>query len=113
MKYQKLLYKYKQQIAELQNQLDEKKKIILQLKENLSQCELDRKFEQEKKNLAFKKLTERSEQLKSQPAEICQELIDMLTDRAELIEAGLCAEFMFTIYDLRESVEEILKEYQK
>lgn len=53
------------------------------------------------------------QQLKSQPAEICQELIDMLTDRAELIEAGLCAEFMFTVYDLRESVEEILKEYQK
>lgn len=53
------------------------------------------------------------QQLKSQPAEICQKLIDMLTDRAELIEAGLCAEFMFTVYDLQESVEEILQEYQK
>lgn len=58
-------------------------------------------------------IAELQQQLKSQPAEICQELIDMLTDRAELIEAGLCAEFMFTVYDLRESVEEILKEYQK
>lgn len=60
-----------------------------------------------------KQIAELQQQLKSQPAEICQELIDMLTDRAELIEAGLCAEFMFTVYDLRKSVEEILKEYQK
>ena len=33
LKYQKLLYKYKQQIAELQKQLEEKDKEILELQE--------------------------------------------------------------------------------
>ena len=61
-------------IAELQKQLKEKEKKIEKLREGISQCEADRKCEQEKKNLAFKELRERSEQLKSQPAEIVEKI---------------------------------------
>ena len=61
------VYEDRQRIAELKNQLEEKEKEIEKLREWLSQCEANRKFEQEKKNLVFKKLTEMSEQLKSQP----------------------------------------------
>lgn len=53
------------------------------------------------------------ERLNSQPIEICQKLIDMLTDRANLIDFGNCAEFMFTVYDLEESIKEILEQYKK
>ena len=59
----------------LKKQLEEKEKRILQLNENLYHCEADRKFEQDKKNLLFKKLKERSEQLKSQPKEIVEKII--------------------------------------
>lgn len=97
--YIKSLHK---QIAELEKQLAEKEKYTYTGKEV---GEIERKYDE--------KIDTLEQQLQSQPAEICQELIDMLTDRAELIEAGLCAEFMFTVYDLRESIEEILKEYQK
>ena len=48
-------------IAELQKQLEEKEKEIEKLREWLSQCEADRKSEQEKKNLAFKKWKESNE----------------------------------------------------
>lgn len=42
--------------------------------------------------------------------EVCERLIEMLTTRAELIDTGFVAEFMFTTYDLQESVKEILSE---
>lgn len=48
-------------IAELEQQLEEKEKKIEKLREWLSQCEADRKSEQEKKNLAFKKWKESQE----------------------------------------------------
>ena len=51
----------KEEIAELQKQLEEKEKEIEKLREWLSQCEADRKSEQEKKNLAFKKWKESKE----------------------------------------------------
>lgn len=39
--------------------------------------------------------------------EVCERLVEMLTDKAELIQTGSIAEFMFTVYDLQESVKEI------
>lgn len=63
-----------QMFLDIQKQLEEKKKEIEKLREWLSQCEADRKSEQEKKNLAFKQLRKRSEQLKSQPAEIVEKI---------------------------------------
>ena len=48
-------------ITELQKQLEEKEKEIEKLREWISQCEADRKSEQEKKNLAFKKWKESQE----------------------------------------------------
>lgn len=51
----------KEENAELQKQLEEKEKKIEKLREWLSQCEADRKSEQEKKNLAFKKWKESNE----------------------------------------------------
>ena len=42
--------------------------------------------------------------------EVLGELMNMLGDRAELIECGSVAEFMFTTYDLQESINEILGE---
>lgn len=54
------VYEDRQRIAELEEQLKEKEKEIEKLREWLSQCETNRKFEQEKKNLVFKELTERS-----------------------------------------------------
>lgn len=41
---------------------------------------------------------------------LCERLVKMLTDRAELVQTGSVAEFMFTVYDLQESVKEILGE---
>ena len=42
--------------------------------------------------------------------EVLGKLMNMLGDRAELIECGFVAEFMFTTYDLQESINEILGE---
>lgn len=42
--------------------------------------------------------------------EVLGELMNMLGDRAELIDCGSVAEFMFTTYDLQESINEILGE---
>lgn len=42
--------------------------------------------------------------------EVLGELMNMLGDRAELIDCGGVAEFMFTTYDLSMCVEEILGE---
>ena len=42
--------------------------------------------------------------------EVLGELMNMLGDRAELIDCGGVAEFMFTTYDLTMCVEEILRE---
>lgn len=39
--------------------------------------------------------------------EVLDELCNMLTDRAELIKTGDVAEFMFTTYDLQESIKQI------
>jgi len=39
--------------------------------------------------------------------EVCERLVKMLTDRAELIQTGSVSEFMFTVYDLQESIKEI------
>ena len=50
-----------ERIAELEEQLEEKEKKIEKLREWLSQCEADRKSEQEKKNLAFNKWKESNE----------------------------------------------------
>lgn len=128
-----------QQIADLQKQLEEKEKRIKELddwKANYGYTNYEdiymledlqsRAFQSEDDTEVVNELLNYcnvsdendilptiKQQLKSQPAEICQKLIDMLTDRAELIKAGLCVEFMFTVYDLRKSVEEILKKYQK
>jgi hypothetical protein len=45
--------------------------------------------------------------------EVIGELMNMLGDRAELIDCGGVAEFMFTTYDLTMCVEEILGEEVK
>lgn len=42
--------------------------------------------------------------------EVLGKLMNMLGDRAELIDCGSVAEFMFTTYDLQESINEILGE---
>ena len=45
--------------------------------------------------------------------EVLSELMNMLGDRAELIDFGNgCAEFMFTTYDLQECSKEILDQLQ-
>lgn len=107
-----LLAEKDKQIAELQKQLAEKEKKIEKLREWLSQCEADRKSEQEKKNLAFKELRERSEQLKSQPAEIVEKIREFcLTDhKFKECEIYLREDNGQTIYSF---LDDILKEYQK
>lgn len=80
--------------------------VIAQAKDRILETEKDKQIAE-----LQKQLEEKDDKLKSQPAEICQKLIDMLTDRAELIDVGTCAEFMFTVYDLRESVKELLEDY--
>lgn len=46
--------------------------------------------------------------------EVLSELMNMLGDRAELIDFGNgCAEFMFTTYDLQECSKEILDQIEK
>lgn len=104
-------------IAELQKQLEEKEKKIEKLRECLSQCDSDRKFEQEKKNLAFKELRERSEQLRSQPAEIVEKIKEQLIKRLNTI-AGYgrmtTDELSFLIEaEFGSDLDTILKEYQK
>ena len=59
------------------------------------------------KKCPLKTLTDYTKQVRK---EVLDELCDMLTDRAELIECGFVAEFMFTTYDLQESINEILGE---
>lgn len=44
--------------------------------------------------------------------EVLDELCNMLADRAELIDFGGCAEFMFTTYDLQECSKELLDQVQ-
>lgn len=52
----------------------------------------------------FQSLTDYTKQVRK---EVCEELCNMLTDRAVLIETGGVAEFMFTTYDLQESAKQI------
>lgn len=94
-------------IAKLKRQLEEKEKRILWLKEGLSQCDADRRFEQKKKNLAFKKLTGISKQLKSQPAEIVDKIGGEIYTRM-VVE---CKETHFA--DISLILYKISKEYQK
>lgn len=44
--------------------------------------------------------------------EVLDELCNMLADRAELIDFGGVAEFMFTTYDLQECSKELLNQTQ-
>lgn len=105
-------------IAELQKQLKEKEKKIEKLREGLSQCEADRKSEQEKKNLAFKELRERSEQLKTQPSEIVEKIKEQIFNHfnvknIEEYERLSLPNALFTADAVAEMLDTILKEYQK
>lgn len=97
-------------IAELQKQLKEKEKKIEKLREGISQCEADRKCEQEKKNLAFKELRERSEQLRSQPAEIVEKIKNY---KGEYFEWKIGDKLYPAFKITEEDLDNILKEYQK
>ena len=105
-------------IKDLKKQLEEKEKKIEKLRECLSQCDSDRKFEQEKKNLAFKELRERSEQLKSQPAEIVEKIKEQIFNHfnvknIEEYERLSLLNALFTADAVAEILDTILKEYQK
>lgn len=97
-------------IKDLKKQLAEKEKKIEKLREWLSQCEADRKSEQEKKNLAFKELRERSEQLKSQPAEIVEKIKNY---KGEYFEWKIGDKIYPAFKITEEDLDNILKEYQK
>ena len=88
-------------------QLKEKDEETEQLREGISQCDADRKCEQEKKNLAFKELRERSEQLRSQPAEIVEKIKEFVEGNAYYYEEEQYAEHIIKYLD------DILKKYQK
>lgn len=62
------------------------------------------------KNCPLQSLVEHDKQVRK---EVLDKLCDMLSDRAELIKTGSVAEFMFTTYDLKESINEILGEIQE
>ena len=113
--YVKSLHK---QIAELEKQLEEKDEKIEKLREGISQCEADRKCEQEKKNLAFKELRERSEQLRSQPAEIVEKIKKQIFNHfnvknMEEYENLSLIDGLFTADAVAEILDTILKDYQK
>ena len=59
------------------------------------------------KDCPLKSLADYTKQVRK---EVLGELMNMLGDRAELIDCGSVAEFMFTTYDLQESINEILGE---
>lgn len=99
------------QIEELKQQLEEKEKEIEKLREWLSQCETNRKFEQEKKNLVFKELTERSEQLKSQPAEIVEKIKGRFLATCQIEQGN--DEMIASFQTFNRCLDTILKEYQK
>lgn len=99
------------QIEELKNQLEEKEKEIEKLREWLSQYEANRKFEQEKKNLVFKKLTEMSEQLKSQPAEIVEKIKGRFLATCQIEQGN--DEMIASFQTFNRCLDTILKEYQK
>ena len=61
----------------------------------------------DKEGFIFKDLADHTKQVRK---EVLSELMNMLGDRAELIDCGGVAEFMFTTYDLSMCVEEILGE---
>ena len=62
---------------------------------------------------AFEKAQSLADYTKQVREEVLGELMNMLGDRAELIDCGGVAEFMFTTYDLSMCVEEILGEEVK
>lgn len=97
-------------IKDLKKQLEEKEKKIEKLREGISQCEADRKCEQEKKNLAFKELRERSEQLRSQPAEIVEKIKNY---KGEYFEWKIGDKIYPAFKITEEDLDNILKEYQK
>ena len=101
------------QIAELQRQLKEKEKKIEKLREGISQCEADRKCEQEKKNLAFKELRERSEQLRSQPAEIVENIRKSIHYYPIALLDSDNEPRIKTLGISKEVLDNLLKEYQK
>lgn len=103
-------------IKDLKKQLEEKEKKIEKLREWLYQCEADRKSEQEKKNLAFKELRKRSEQLKSQPAEIVEKIKKQIFNHfnvknMEEHENLSLIDSLFTADAVIEMLDTILKEY--
>ena len=105
-------------IAELEEQLAEKEKKIEKLREGISQCEADRKCEQEKKNLAFKELRERSEQLRSQPAEIVEKIKEQIFNHfnvknMEEYENLSLIDSLFTADAVTDMLDDVLKDYQK
>lgn len=53
---------------------------------------------------------EKAETVAFHDKQLLNRLSEMLVNRAELIDDGYCAEFMFTVYDLQESIKEILGE---
>ena len=61
----------------------------------------------DKEGFIFKSLSDYTKQVRK---EVLGDLMNMLGDRAELIDCGGVAEFMFTTYDLSMCVEEILGE---
>ena len=61
-------------------------------------------YDEKRKDCPLQSLADHDKQVRK---EVCDNLVEMLTDRAELIDCGGCAEFMFATYDLQESVKEI------
>lgn len=75
-------------------------------------CKLDKTcgFRQGEKHCLLKSLSDYTKQVRK---EVLDELMNMLVDRAELIDFGNgCAEFMFTTYDLQECSKVILDQIQ-
>lgn len=79
----------------------------------IKDCIIDDTFkyvDKRKKSCPLLSLADYTKQVRK---EVLSELMSMLGDRAELIDCGGVAEFMFTTYDLSMCVEEILGEEEK
>lgn len=91
-------------IDELHEKIHDREQWIEELERQL-------KFTRAGERVALKCCKELEEQLnnvtKQVRKEVLDELCNMLTDRAVLIETGGVAEFMFTTYDLQESIKQL------
>ncbi len=67
-------------------------------------------YAHDKEGFELKDISDYTKQVRK---EVLGELMNMLGDRAELIDCGGVAEFMFTTYDLTMCVKEILGEEVK